>query len=90
MLWEQAVYVQYPSFPNYPGDFLFFSTHVFFFIRWDYGVMETSAKYLQDAQVEHARLSMFWYLWSGKQPVSKSRVNQMEDYRMKIESPYRI
>lgn len=58
MLWEQAVYVQYPSFPNYPGDFLFFSTHVFFFIRWDYGVMETSAKYLQDAQVEHARLSM--------------------------------
>lgn len=83
MLWEQAVYVQYPSFPNYPGDF-FFQLMFFFFIRWDYGVMETSAKYLLDAQVEHARLSMLWYLWSGKQPVSKSRVNQMEDYRMKI------
>ena len=64
--------------------FLFCSTHVFFFIRWDYGVMETSAKYLLDVQVEHTRLSMLWYLWSGKQPVSKSRVNQMEDYRMKI------
>lgn len=91
MLWEQAVYVQYPSFPNYPGDFLFFSTRFFLYsLRlWrDGNICQIPTGCTSGTRPsQYATISKLWYLWSGKQPVSKSRVKVVREFRNPTSAP---